>query len=217
MANSAADARASELELRRQLLAQRGLDSAAVRAKAGETRRHTLASRPDYGRQVGAKISEAKRRRDGELTEQLRQLPVTAWDVLPEPDRSMVRRYYGLEGEQPATFLELMVAFRLQHRQIRRMVSQGVSRLVDPTATLRVTRPHDERVRRRTAVVAGLAALGANGMAEFSELDRQIIARSYGIDGEQRGSQRGIARSLGITGRRVREALAKAAAVVENA
>src|SRR5207249_692319 len=104
-------------ELHRRLLAQQGyLASAAAREKARTTRRRTLLARPEYGREVGGKISDAKRRRDEEVTARLRQLPVAAWNALAEPDRSLVRRYYGLDGTRPSTLQELRATFGLQHR-----------------------------------------------------------------------------------------------------
>lgn len=200
-------------EFRRRLLAQRGhLGSAEVREKAGATRRTRLAARPKYGREVGAKISEARRRRDGDAAEQLRQLPAEAWEALPEPDRTLVRRYYGLTRAQPATLVELMAAFRLQHRQVRRMVEQGTLRLIDPT-TASAAPPQDERVRRWVAVQARLAALPEDALASVSDLDRQIIVRYYGLDGDPPGRQRALARALGISRQRVTPALAQAAAL----
>jgi len=201
-------------ELHRRLLAQRGhLGSPDFREKARVTRRRTLAARPEYGREVGAKISSARRRRDGEVAEQLRQLPAAAWEALPEPDRSLVRRYYGVDGSQPASLVELMAAFGLQHRQVRRMVVQGALRLIDPNAAIGAAAPHDERVRRRAAVHAGLAALPDDALAGLSELDRRIIERFYGLDGGPPGRQRAIARDLAIGRRRVNVALAQAAAL----
>jgi hypothetical protein len=125
-------------ELHRRLLAERGyLSSSEIREKAGATRRRTLKARPEYGREVGAKISQAKRRRDRQVIEELRKLPVTAWEAVPEPGRSMVRRYYGLDGGQAVTLAELMTAFRLQHRDARRMLVEATSRLFEPELAAR--------------------------------------------------------------------------------
>ncbi len=203
-------------ELHRRLLAQRGyLASAEARDKARTTRQRTLTARPEYGREVGAKISDAKRRRDEEVSEQLRQLPVAAWNAIPEPDRSMVRRYYGLDGARPATLADLMATFGLQHRHVRRMVAQGTLRLIDPDAAGAAT-PHEERVRNKTAVQARLAALPEGALARLAEVDRQIIVRFYGLDGGPPGRQRAIARNLGVSRKQVNAALAQAAALAER-
>ncbi|MGH2363709.1 MAG: hypothetical protein ACRDHX_03550 [Chloroflexota bacterium] len=202
-------------ELRRRRLAEHDLSAPAVRAKAGETRRLTLAARPDYGREVGARISQARRRRDAAVVEQLRPLPAVVWESLPEPDRSLVRRYYGLVGEQPATYPELIKEYHLTYRDIRRMITHGVARVLDPDAAI-ATVAHDERVRWRMSVAAALAALGPERLTGFSELERQLVVRYYGLDAQLRVSQRQIARDLGVDRKRVRAVLERAAALVAS-
>jgi DNA-directed RNA polymerase sigma subunit (sigma70/sigma32) len=172
-------------------------------------------ARPEYGRQVGAKISDAKRRRDEAVSEQLRQLPATAWNAIPEPDRSMLRCYYGLDSARPATLAELMATFGLQHRHVRRMVAQGTLRLIDPDAAGGARTPHEERVRQKTAVQARLASLPEGALAGLAEVDRQIIVRFDGLDGGLPGRQRAIARDLGVSRKRVKAALARASALAE--
>ena len=93
------------------------------------------------------------------------------------------------------------------------MISQGVARLLSPEIELPVV-AHDERVRRRTAIIAGLAALGPAGLAGFTDLEQQMIVRCYGLDGQPRASQRGLARELGLDRKRIRTVLAWAAALV---
>ena len=71
------------------------------------------------------------------MIEELRELPAAAWEAVPERGRSMVQRYYGLDGEQAVTLAEPMTAFRLQHRDARRMVLEATSRLLDPELAAR--------------------------------------------------------------------------------
>ncbi|MDE3076278.1 MAG: hypothetical protein KGJ86_12695 [Chloroflexota bacterium] len=75
------------------------------------------------------------------------------------------------------------------------MIFQGVARLLSPEVELPVV-SHDERVRRRTAIVAGLAALGPNALAGFTDLERRMVVR--GLDGQPRAGQRRLARELGV-------------------
>ena len=204
-------------ELRRRLLAEREyLGSSHVRARAGETRRRTLAARPEYGRNVGARISQAKRRRDGSVIERLRALPTIAWESIPEPDRSIVRRYQGLDGQRPATMLELMAAYRLDHRVVRRLLTHGIARLLEPGSMPPAATSQDEQARRRAAMVARLRALPEGALAGLASLDREVIARFYGLDGEPPRRQRELARDLSVTRRRVHNALAFAASLVET-
>jgi DNA-directed RNA polymerase sigma subunit (sigma70/sigma32) len=58
-----------------------------------------------------------------------------------------------------------------------------------------------------------LATVPEDALAVLPELDRRIIARFYGLDGEPPGRQRAIARDLGIGRQRVHTALAQAAAL----
>ena len=71
------------------------------------------------------------------MIEELRELPAAAWEAVPEPGRSMVRRYYGLDGGQAGMLAELVRAIRLQHRDARRMVLEATSRLLDPQLAAR--------------------------------------------------------------------------------
>jgi DNA-directed RNA polymerase specialized sigma24 family protein len=80
--------------------------------------------------QFKALLDAANRRKGKEAVEQLKALPPSAFDTLPERDRAMVRQYYGLAGEDPYTQAEIAARFDLSPWQARQALYRSVARLL---------------------------------------------------------------------------------------
>lgn len=100
-------------------------------------RLHRIASRP----QVRAKISAAARRRRAgyeRVVAALRALDATAFEQLPDVERDLVRRYYGLQptanrsAARPHSLRELMELSGLTRNQVERLLRRAVLRLLEP-------------------------------------------------------------------------------------
>lgn len=88
-----------------------------------------------------ARISAAARTRGRPVAETLRALPLDAFDRVPEPERSLVRRYYGLEDGRPWTKLELADAHRRSHEWVGRALTQATALLLGERAPRSNERP----------------------------------------------------------------------------
>jgi hypothetical protein len=150
------------------------------------------------------------------LVAQLRALPRIAWDGAPGAGPFTGAALLRPGRRASRTYPELIRDFRFTQRDIRRVISEGMTRLLSPEVELPVV-AHDERVRRRTAITAGLAALSPDVLASFTDLERQMMVRCYGLDGHPRANRRGLARELDVDRKRIRTVLAWAAAPVFRA
>jgi hypothetical protein len=88
-----------------------------------------------------ARISEAARARGRPAAETLRALAPTDVDRLPEPQRTIVRRFYGLESGRPWTKLELADTYGRSPGWVGRAIVQGTARLLGEQAPRPAERP----------------------------------------------------------------------------
>src|SRR6202011_6020271 len=75
------------------------------------------------------RIGVARRQRGRPSAEALRALPPSAFGVLPELERDLVRRYYGVDGK-PSTRRELGRLHGLQPDRVERLVSAALRTLL---------------------------------------------------------------------------------------
>lgn len=116
-------------ELKRRLLATRPPLDAATRAKAVAASRQRL-SDPALRDAWRARVQAAALRRGRPHAEALRALPAAAFDVLPDPERELIRRYYGLDGHTPETQRALATRFQLTGSRVGQVITRGVARLL---------------------------------------------------------------------------------------
>lgn len=116
-------------ELKRRLLATRPPLDAATRAKAVAASRQRL-SDPVLRDAWRARVQAAALRRGRPHAEALRALPAAAFDVLPDPERELIRRYYGLDGHTPETQRALATRFHLTGSRVGQVITCGVARLL---------------------------------------------------------------------------------------
>ncbi len=88
-----------------------------------------------------ARISAAARTRGRPVAEALRGLPSEAFDRLPEPERTLVRRYYGLEDGRPWTKRELAGAHARSHEWVGRALARATVLLLGERAPRSDERP----------------------------------------------------------------------------
>jgi hypothetical protein len=148
-------------------------------------------------------LLSAARRQGRAAAAQLRTLDDSAFDVLSEVDRELVRRYYGLERELPATQAELSQRFGMSHWQVSNHLKLSAARLLDPAAP----EPPDSAERRRTRALkivearrrqtgraaAALQALAPQAFDSLPEVVRDLVRGFYGLGCDRPWSQRELA------------------------
>ncbi len=90
-------------------------------------------------RRRAERIAEARRQRGRPAAEALRALPPSAFGALPELERDLVRRYYGVDGK-PSTSRELGRLHGLQPDRVERLVSTSVRTLLGTSAVAAIGR-----------------------------------------------------------------------------
>jgi len=77
-------------------------------------------------------VSAAARKRGRPQAEALHALPPHAFDALSALERVVVQRYYGLDGDRPATQREIARECSISSQRVGSLAVQAVARLLAP-------------------------------------------------------------------------------------
>lgn len=100
---------------------QRGQDKVCGKREcASEVRRRALQTHNPYWQSAEYREKAAW----------LSVLPPAVFDVLPEGERELVQRHFGLEGGRPWTYAELAMRVRLSRWQVQRRITEALATLL---------------------------------------------------------------------------------------
>jgi hypothetical protein len=190
----------------------------------GDYQRRTCGDECARALRLGSHSSEQQRvaaRRQGRAAFlQLAALDASAFEILGDVDRQLVRLYFGLSGsELPASQAELSQRFALTQWRLSTRIKQAVARLLDPTTVQfdpaerrrsRSLKIAEARRRQTRRAAAALQALAPQAFDSLPELSRDLVRGFYGLDGDRPWSQRELAQ-------RYRMPVARVARMVNNA
>jgi hypothetical protein len=190
------------LQRRSSLVPNHPMRTAVARLRAKDT----LARRdPELRAHRLERLREACRRRDKGAATVLAALPAEVWTALPERDADIIRRYYGLVDEQPATASEVAMRHGLSLTQVRRSLATGVALLLGEER-FRAHQPRTDRRRGREASEQ-LKPLVDDAFLVLPERSRAITRLYYGLDQEWRCTQQELGDQFSLSRRRVKQLL----------
>jgi DNA-directed RNA polymerase sigma subunit (sigma70/sigma32) len=187
----------------------------------GDYQRRTCGDECARTLRLGSHPSDQQRlvaRRQGRAAlPQLAALDASAFEILSDVDRELVRLYFGLGGGKlPASQAELSQRFALTRWRLSTRLKQAVARLLDPTTvqfaaersrSLKIAEARRRQTRRAAAALEALAPQAFNSLPELS---RDLVRGFYGLDGDRPWSHRELAQ-------RYRMPVARVARMVNNA
>jgi hypothetical protein len=156
------------------------------------------------------------------MVARLRRLDEAAWAVLPDEDRTLVQRAYGLQHEAPVPQRQLVAETGRSQYQITQALARSVALLLGDVPSRKqgpatcpgcgqtflpikgarcCSRACVERLRRRNGRPERAALLGmeAHAFAMLPALDRSAVRLYYGLDGGEPMTDREVAVVLGIS------------------
>jgi hypothetical protein len=160
-------------------------------------------------------LREAARRQGRELAPRLTAVAATDFTRLADGDAALLRSYYGLDGQPPATKSELANRFGLTVWKVDAVLKRATAMLLEPASQAALD--HDARREQMRARIGqlrrakarpfarALEDLGADAFDKLDTRDRDLVKRYYGIGEERSWTRRELAEAFGMSTARVED------------